>query len=61
MTYHENLNKYEIIGFGTGFREVNMPIQKTITLKEFDLKNYSIKNNDTGEFESLSAYINENL
>lgn len=28
MTYHENLNKYEIIGFGTGFREINMPIQK---------------------------------
>lgn len=61
MTYHENINKYEIIGFGTGFREVNMPVQKAFTLKEYDLNDYSIKNNDTGEFESLSAYINENL
>ena len=59
LKYNENLDKYEIVGFQSGFRELNINKQDSISYKNYNYSNYSIKNNETGEFESLSEYINK--
>ena len=58
LKYHEKYDSYEIIGLGNGFRELNINKAKTITNEQISLNNMTIKNNNTGEFESLTNYIN---
>lgn len=52
-------NKYEIIGLGNGLRELNVEKSaKKAKAKSLDTTSLKIKNNETGEFESLQDYIN---
>lgn len=53
----ENGNKYQIIGAGNGLRELQIEQTNKISSEEINLKNQKIKNNVTGEFESLDEYI----
>lgn len=59
MKYIDSLDKYEIIGLGNGFREINMPKSRSVSSKSINVSEYKILNNDTGKFESLSDYINQ--
>lgn len=58
LDYHKDKQLYEIIGLGNGFREIDVPIKDDTPL---DITNLHIKNNDTGEFESLQSYIDTYL
>lgn len=51
-------DSYEIIGLNVGLREVNVPKADVVTPNSMDTKSLQIKNNETGEFESLENYIN---
>lgn len=61
LKYIEKLGKYEIIGLGNGFREVNIPKSNIVSDKKLDLSLYKILNNNTGKYESLEDYINKNI
>ena len=58
LKYHEEYDSYEIIGLGKGFRELKINKVNTITNKPISIDNMTIKNNYSGEYESLSEYIN---
>lgn len=57
LKYNKNIDKYEVIGLGNGFRELNIAKNNVVTAKAYSLDNYQIKNNNTGEYESLKEYI----
>lgn len=62
LTYNEYDKAYEIIGLGNGLREVDIPqenISVTLTKERIDL--LKIKNNETGKWENLEIYIEENI
>ena len=51
-------SQYEIIGLGNGLRELNVTQTNNIAATQFsNTSDLKIKNNETGEFESLQAYI----
>lgn len=60
LVYLKNNNgSYEIIGLGNGLRELDVSQQTSrATVQTFDTNSLKIKNNETGEFESLENYIN---
>ena len=62
LYYDEKKSAYEIIGFGNGLREINVPQATrcvyTTNLKFNELK---LKNNTTGEWEELDIYIKQNI
>ncbi len=63
LNYNEKFDKYEIIGLGNGLREVNVE-QQINSVKKRKIKNnkdLKIKNNTTGQWESLDTYIVENI
>jgi|GEM_PF-620372 len=51
-------DSYEIIGLDVGLREVDMPKVNEVTTQKVETTDLKIKNNKTGEFESLENYIN---
>lgn len=54
-----NNGSYEIIGLGNGLRELDVAQQSSrATVQTFNTSSLKIKNNETGEFESLENYIN---
>lgn len=56
---NNNNSEYEIIGLGNGLRELNVSqARSTVTTQSLDTSSLMIKNNETGEFESLQNYIN---
>lgn len=59
LVYLKANNKgYEVIGLGNGLREVDVAVQKSrATVQDLDVNSLKIKNNKTGEFESLENYI----
>ena len=59
LKYIESIGKYEIIGLGNGFRELDIPQSKLVNSLSIDVNEYNILNNNTGEYESLSEYINK--
>ncbi len=62
LNYNETFDKYEMVGLGNGLREVNIE-QQINSVKKRNIKNNSdlnIKNNTTGEWESLNKYVSEN-
>lgn len=59
LAYLDDIGKYEIIGLGNGFREVNIPQANTVSAQSITTNEYQIKNNDTGNFESLTDYIDK--
>lgn len=61
LKYSNVLKKYEIIGLGNGFREVNIKKSKSVYSVKLNLNNYEILNNNTGKYESLVNYISENI
>ncbi len=62
LTYNTYTNAYEIIGLGNGLREVNIPQEnKKVKMSEENIENLKIKNNQTGEWEDLYEYIEENI
>lgn len=61
LHYSENINKYEIIGLRTGLREVNVSQKTRVKAQEYNINDLKIKNNKTGEWESLNEYVKLNL
>ena len=62
LKYMKSTQSYEIIGLGNGLREVDMPRQsKTVKVENLDVNSLSIKNNKTGENESLKKYMDEHI
>lgn len=62
LHYQEKWDAYEIIGLGNGLREVNVQRQnRTVQPQTYKINDLKIKNNNTGEFESLDSYINQYL
>lgn len=57
LTYNKVMQKYEIIGIGGGLREINMPVQKTVTAAKIDISTAKLKDNKTDEYSSLQEYI----
>lgn len=57
LDYHKESNEYEVVGLGNGFREINMSIKEDAIDIPFDSSSLQIRNNTTGEFESLQQYI----
>lgn len=50
--------QYEVIGLGNGLRELNIQQNKSrVAVQNLDISSLEIKNNETGEFESLQEYI----
>ncbi len=64
LNYNENFDKYEIIGLGNGLRELNIE-QQINEVKVQNINSYNndlkIKDNTTGEWESLDLYIKNNI
>ena len=51
-------DKYEVIGLGNGLRELNIQQNNSrVAVQNLDISSLEIKNNETGEFESLQEYI----
>jgi hypothetical protein len=64
LNYNETFGKYEIVGLGNGLREVNVERQINMVKKrniENNINDLKIKNNTTGEWESLDSYIKNNI
>lgn len=62
LKYNGALAKYEIIGLGNGLREVNISkATKSVSRSNININDTKIKNNDTGEYESLNDYISKNI
>lgn len=59
LKYIDSIEKYEIIGLGNGFREINIPQSRSVSSQSINTSEYKILNNNTGKFESLSEYINK--
>ncbi len=59
LKYNDSIRKYEIIGLGNGFREINISKSKKVSSKRMATKQLKIKNNETGEYESLNEYIHD--
>lgn len=59
LKYSESIGKYEIIGLGNGFRELDIPKSKSVNSRTINVKEHNILNNNTGEYESLNEYINK--
>lgn len=64
LNYNEIFDKYEIIGLGNGLRELNVEQQiNEVKVQNIDSYNndLKIKDNTTGEWESLDLYIKNNI
>lgn len=61
LHYREKYGKYEIVGLRNGLREVNVAQQTRVKTQSLDLNNLQIKNNVTGEWESLNEYVKVNI
>lgn len=61
LHYRENDGKYEIVGLRNGLREVNVSQVSSITIQEYSIDELQIKNNVTGEWESLDEYVKLNI
>lgn len=62
LTYNTTYNAYEIIGLGNGLREVNIPQEtKSVATSNLNINELKIKNNTTGEWESLNTYVQQNI
>lgn len=60
LNYNEDMEKYEIVGFEDGLMEINVNKEEsTVSTIDIDGQELKIKNNDSGEYESLDEYINE--
>lgn len=59
LKYIESIGRYEIVGLGNGFRELNISKKNSVSSRSINTPEYKILNNNTGEYESLSDYINE--
>ena len=62
LTYLMYLKKYqtsyEIIGLDVGLRQVDIPKVDEVNTNQLNTADLKIKNNKTGEFESVNDYIN---
>lgn len=59
LKYIDELEHYEIIGLENGFRELDIKQAKSVTSKPYLVNKYKIKNNKTGNYESLEEYVNK--
>ena len=57
MYYHEDRNRYEIIGLENGLSEIDRNAQSNVRYVNYDVADLHIKNNKTGTFESLQEYL----
>lgn len=61
LKYKEKYNKYEIVGLQNGLREVNIEQKSRVMSQDYNVNKLKIKNNNTGEWEALDNYIQENV
>lgn len=61
LKYSNNLQKYEVLGIGEGFRELNIEKSPSVNAKTYSVSSYKILNNITGKYESLNDYIEKNI
>lgn len=61
LNYIEEFDRYEIIGLGFGLREVNVDQVSKVRHQNYNINDLKIKNNETGEWESLENYVNQNI
>lgn len=61
LKYNSSVEKYEIMGRENGFRELNIAKQERVSAKDYNTKEFSIKNNISNEFEALDSYIKTNI
>lgn len=60
LKFCDAFQKYEIIGLGNGLREVNIEQQTNrVYSRSLNIDTLQIKNNQTGNYESLSEYIDK--
>lgn len=58
LKYNKDLEKYAIIGLDKGLRELNVNKTAKVSNSKMNIRTYQIKNNTTGNFESLISYYN---
>lgn len=61
LKYKEKYNKYEIVGLQNGLREVNIEQKSRVMSQDYNVNKLKIKNNNTGDWEALDNYIQENV
>lgn len=61
LHYRENYGKYEIVGLRNGLREVNVAQTTRVRVQQLNKDSLKIKNNKTGEWESLNEYVKVNI
>ncbi len=62
LTYNEKNKAYEIIGLERGLREVDIPKESEyVSVIDLDLEQVKILNNETGEYENMKEYIDNNI
>lgn len=61
LHYRESYGKYEIVGLRNGLREVNISQKSRVRAQNLNIDSLKIKNNQTGEWESLSQYVKDNI
>ena len=59
LKYNKDLEKYAIIGLDKGLRELNVSKSARVSNSEVNISSYQIKNNTTGQFESLINYYDK--
>lgn len=57
MKHYKDKNLYAFLNMGDGLREIDLPAQNKVKHKSYDLNKLNVRNNVTGEMESLISVI----
>lgn len=57
MKYYKDEDLYAFLDMGDGLREINLPAQKKVKHETYDLNKLNVRNNITGDMESLKTVI----
>ena len=57
MKHYNDKNLYAFLYMGDGLREIDLPAQNKVKHEAYDLNKLNVRNNVTGEMESLKSVI----
>ncbi|MCR0335894.1 hypothetical protein MKC76_07285 [[Clostridium] innocuum] len=57
MKHYKDKNLYAFLDMGDGLREIDLPAQNKVKHESYDLNKLNVRNNVTGEMESLISVI----
>ena len=57
MKHYKDKNLYAFLDMGDGLREIDLPAQNKVKHEAYDLNKLNVRNNVTGEMESLKSVI----